>query len=684
MAFLRKDNDAGGPVGLGRGFLIVGAALALAISLALSVSEPGRRLEATAYDLAARLLDRAPPPGQIILIGLDEVSLDLMADLDNGLKWPYPRATHAKVLDNLARVGVKSAVVDIIFDLPSGHGVEDDLALAGAIGNLPTVLAAELTPGSYIAPLELFIEAGAKVGDATLPLDPDGAVRAMPGAYWPRKGADWLAYCLGLGRPVATEAATPAMAGAAYEVIRGRKAPAPGLIRYRGPAGTFPTISYFEAFQPELLADYAEELNGKTVLVGRTLSASLTPGGRADVYVTPAGGGMTAGVEIQANALANLLTGRSLHLAPSPLFALGLLIYCGLIVAGLTAIRSPWGQLGLSVAALVGLAGGVGAARSAGLVVPIIPAALFTALFQVLALGRRYLNERDARMLVKGQLFHYLPARVAEHVLKNPMGLAMAADRTEVTVLFADLAGFTSISEREPAEIVLPLLQDHLGQMTEVIFNSGGTLDKYLGDGIMAFWGAPEPQADQADRALAASGRMVARLKEANTHRRQEGTPELKLRIGLHTGPAIAGNIGSKLFIDYTVIGDTVNTAARLESAGKQFGLGLLISQNLIESLTGPRPGNLYPVGRVTVVGKEEPIELFTLARSDQVPAFEQLALALAELDQGRTDQAQARLKDAAAATPDFGPAAFHLARLGKGRPLVDQSGRAYWKLDSK
>ena len=214
----------------------------------------------------------------------------------------------------------------------------------------------------------------------------------------------------------------------------------------------------------------------------------------------------------------------------------------------------------------------------APVVLQVGPFLIFSSLYFVYTALEGYIRERDAKLLIRAQLFRYLPERVARHMMSQPFRMAMAGDRSEITVLFADLARIPTLSEALPTNAVITLLQSHLKDMTETIFAHEGTLDKFLGDGIMAFWGAPDPQENQADLAIAAAFEMLQRVEAANDERERAGLPKLSMRIGLHSGTAVVGNVGSSLYIDYTAIGDTVNTASRTEGINKFFGTNMLVS----------------------------------------------------------------------------------------------------------
>lgn len=213
--------------------------------------------------------------------------------------------------------------------------------------------------------------------------------------------------------------------------------------------------------------------------------------------------------------------------------------------------------------------------------------------------------------VARERLGRYFSAGVREAILARGGATTVASERREITVLFADLRGFTALSEQHAPETVAGWLDEYFGRMVREVFRHGGTLDKFLGDGLMAYFGAPLPQDDHAAAAVACARDMIGALAELNARRRERGEPELDVGIGLHSGPAIVGNIGPEERREYTAIGDTVNVASRLESLTKRFETPMVVS-----SAARDRAGDAFPwreLGTADVRGKAEPMRLFTL-----------------------------------------------------------------------
>ncbi len=208
----------------------------------------------------------------------------------------------------------------------------------------------------------------------------------------------------------------------------------------------------------------------------------------------------------------------------------------------------------------------------------------------------------------------YLPRRLVKQLIRRQAGVE--SDEREVTVLFTDIVGFTTLSEHRPARDVAKLLNDHFALVEKCIADEGGTLDKYIGDSAMAFWNAPEPQPDHARRACRAAIAISHAMHDDARRRRDAGEPVLRLRVGLHTGPALVGNIGAPGRMDYTIIGDTVNTAQRLERLGKRFDDGMAPVVVLASETTARAAGdglNMTQIGMRGLAGREKPITVFRL-----------------------------------------------------------------------
>jgi len=220
-----------------------------------------------------------------------------------------------------------------------------------------------------------------------------------------------------------------------------------------------------------------------------------------------------------------------------------------------------------------------------------------------------YATEGKQRKFIKGAFSQYLSPTVIDQLIAQPDRLKLGGERRELTIFFSDIQGFTTISESLSPEELTHLLNDYLSEMTDIIQQEGGTIDKYEGDAIIAFWNAPVPYEDHPVRAVRAALRCQSRLAELRPGFTERCGREIYMRIGLNSGPAVVGNMGSKTRFDYTMLGDAVNLAARLEGINKQFGTYTMISRS-----TRQGSGAAFPVrelSRVRVVGKNEPVTVY-------------------------------------------------------------------------
>jgi len=676
------------------------------VGLILAASPLGLDIDRAIYDAQLQFLSKHSTPSNIVIVTIDDVSLDVLAEQVEGLYWPFPRRMHAEVIKNLKSLGVKAVYIDIIFDLPSRFGKSDDEQFLESLDLMPVVLAAEHSPQVITPPAAGLvtdspvqsvwaprgvkkITIGAKPANAYLPMDADGLIRTTPGAKsLPSGFLTAITYFLGFdfaSTKITTNTVErlPTPSNALYQEIYGRlEGASGGFINFLGPAGTLSRIPYFEAYNSELLQNHRAKLHDSIVLIGASPSVSITPTQAADLYLTPFSEAWMSGVEIHANVLATLMSGNFRQLISSPLFLISYLTFVGLF--GWLSIRftKPETLIAAGVILLIAIEVVVGSAFVAGIVVPVMPFVLFAILLFFEQTVRRYVVERDGRLLIRGQFFRYLPERVANYLIEHPDRMAMDGDRAEITVIFADLAGFTTLSERLPATEVVALLQEHVEEMTMSIFDHDGTLDKFLGDGLMAFWGAPVAQPKQASLAVDTAIDMLKRLEIQNEVRLREGRQTLRMRLGIHTGEATVGNIGSSRFMVYAALGDTVNTAARVETANKHFKTSLAISSETYAQLPEVVARSFHLLGRVVVKGRQKPIELFVHPERVEVESYQRLnryLLALEDKDEAKASQILSALAEH---QPAFGPLAFYQDRGGKFSGYDDE-GNGFFVLNA-
>ena len=533
-----------------------------------------------------------PPRSPILIVTVDEDSFD---ELD--LAWPWPRALHAKFLDIVSRGKPAAIGLDLIFAEPSLRGPGDDQALAEAVARARNVvLGAALTvvrEESFVKedlnpPIRPIRDGAAGFGFVNFDTDVDAFVRraaltrSFQGA--PIPGFDLLLY------RVAAAAAVPA-----------RRLPSRSevIINFRGGPRTFPTLPFHRVVSGEVPP---ATFTGKIVLVGATTQILH------DIFPTPfASEGTMPGIEIHANALETLLQG--IPIRPAPTGFVKLLT----VLAGVLAV---WAATRFHALAAFGLVTGVAlvylAACHAAFVwqrawvdaVP-VPAALAVAYFGTVM--RDFIREQRERR----RLSRFFSPEVVKEIVRHKDDATLDSGRRRMTVLFSDIRGFTSISERMSPEEVVTFLREYLTEMTEAVFRHGGTIDKYMGDGIMALYNVPFEAPDHAAQAVRTALEFQERLKPLAERFAARHGGALRCGVGINTGEAVVGTIGSRQRLEYTAIGDAINLGSRLESVTKDFNVPIIVSEE-----THAEVRHLFStryLGEVTVKGKEIPVKIFTV-----------------------------------------------------------------------
>lgn len=443
-------------------------------------------------------------------------------------------------------------------------------------GGAGTVLLHTPDPRGFVANLPLLQSAARALGHINMSPDPDGSLRRIQlavryqGHFVP--AADLQAARLYLGAPeLALDAADYGITGISIGQRRiqtdeeGRI-----LVRYYGPEQTVRTISASDVLAGRVDASLVK---GKIVLVGTGAK------GIGDVRVTPFGS-VFPGVEIRASIIQNLLDDSYLR---RPEW-LGLVETVALLAIGLLlALLLP--RMGVRYGALV-CAALVGAYLMLAVhlfgqkvwVTVVYPSILVGLLFVSTTLAQYFRTELEKRQ-IKSAFQHYVPAKVVDEIVRDVNKLRLGGDKRELTVLFSDIRGFTSMAETMRPEDLVTLLNSYLTQMTDKVFRNDGLLDKYIGDAVMAVYGAPIHRPDHAELACRTALEMMAALRELQAEWRRTGQPVLDIGIGVNTGQMIVGNMGSQTRFDYTVIGDAVNLGSRIEGMNKNYGTHILLSE---------------------------------------------------------------------------------------------------------
>jgi adenylate cyclase len=343
------------------------------------------------------------------------------------------------------------------------------------------------------------------------------------------------------------------------------------LINYLGPEGLIPTYSAAALLNGTLPPD---ALKDKVVIVGATAV------GIYDLRVTPFSG-TYPGVEVQATIMDNMLRGNFLRIPPFGLVIMLLVLVALAVLLGLTLPRlsAAWAFIFTLIVMEGYVAVNYLLFTRQGLQLEIFyPLGLIVLVYLGVTM-HRFLAEERERERIRKTFESYVAPTIVQEMLKHPEQLRLGGERREITVLFTDIRGFTTMSEDLAPEALVKLLHDFLNPMSNIIINQGGTIDKYMGDAIMALFGAPLIQADHPRLACRAALEMVATLEALNRTWAEQGRPPLKVGVGVNTGFVAVGNMGSDRLFDYTAIGDNVNLASRLEGLNKYYGTNILVSE---------------------------------------------------------------------------------------------------------
>jgi adenylate cyclase len=545
-------------------FLAVGLA-ATGLGLVAYGTNVLRELELDTVDARFSIRGDQKPPEQIEVVAIDDITFSNFNSRQENVRYPFPRRYFARVVDRLAADGAKVIAYDIQFteqtDAANDNALVEAVAKAGNVV-LATTEVDALGRTNVFGGDDVVKEVGARVGNGNFPLDPGGVIRRVAYSIDKLKSFSLVTAERATGKTI-----TPSD-------FPGRSA----WIDYAGPAQTIRPFSFSDVYYGRVPAGAFRD---KIVVVGPSAVALQ------DIHPTSTASAMS-GAEIQANAISTALREFPLRSVRGEV-TVALIVLLGLLapLAGLR-LSLRW-TLALAVAAAAGYLVATQVAFESGRVISFVYPFGTLVLSSVGSLGAHYLLAAFERERVRDVFSRFVPETVVEQVLaRADEDLRLGGITLEGTVMFTDLRGFTTFSESLPANRVIQVLNVYLSEMSEAIMKHGGTLVAYMGDGIFAVYGAPIEQPDHADRAVAAAREMLTeRLPRVNAWLREQGMSDgFRMGIGLNSGTFMSGNVGSERRLEYAAIGDTTNTASRLEGMTKGQSHYLFISNTTREALT--------------------------------------------------------------------------------------------------
>ena len=651
-------------------------------------------------DIVFRLRDAPDPPPEIVIVAVDEKSVRQFG------RWPWPRAIQAVLIGSLKDMGAGTIALDIIYAHPTHEACrcpeqDEDLIAALQWEGAPVIggyffreektfetdpafydILREnrirqklLQPGADLSaiPERSFVESSqpeiavhfSGMGSFTSFPDADGLVRSAPllvtykGEQYPSLSIKALSAYVGMEIGIVADAAgVTSLRLGPITIPTDEKGRLASNFYFRSSAGTvgrdlIPIYSASDVITGELDPE---------LIAGRLVFVGVTEIGIADLVATPVSSAYP-GIGIHATAAANILQEYYLyHGLDTVLIDVAAM---ALVPMLLVIIMSFVHRMGTMTLVFLTLLAALAAffywmVTDKGLLVSFVyPLAAVATAYVTFQLYFLLGEQRKSRFLTDAFGSYVAPALV-ERLLKDPDSLGLAGEKREITVLFSDIRGFTNISETMPPERLVQMLNHYLGEMSQIVLDQHGTLDKYIGDAIMALFNAPLDIPEHPRRAADAALEMMHQLHRTQGEYKKEYGVDLNIGVGLHAGDAIVGNLGSAQRFDYTAIGDTVNLASRLEGATKTYRVDIIVSETVHAEL-----GDAYPCRRldnIQVKGKQIPIVVFELMTEPDQALAERFETALSLYLGRQFADALSTFNGILADGPD-GPSGLYVAR---------------------
>lgn len=580
--------------------ILINISLALLVGLAVIWGLQAGYLGKSKNKVADRLFLKQRASGRVIIVSIDSGSINEIG------QWPWPREITANLIDKIQSYSPELVAVDINFFEESRFGKKDDHALAEALASSKVVLPQQASTLDKLIingkvyfraedlsePIAEFKGNAAALGHVNVFPDNDGIVRQIP-LQFEKDGKKIKAFSL-----VIAETLGAKIPREIYDKNLLR-------INYFGPPSTFDYIPAKDVLSSLVGAD---SFKNKIVLIGAT-SPDLH-----DTRQTPTSkSSMMPGVEIHANAVETILQGKYLKNISRAwtIVIIFLLVTCAAIL--FIYFRKIYKII--AVALFIFIIYNIGSILifNRGVILNLVhPNLAFVASFGCLALYQ-YFAEGKEKAFLRQSFKQYLAPSVVERIIADPKNLKLGGQKRELTVLFSDIRGFTSISEKIDPEQLVNFLNRYFTAMTGIILKYRGVVDKFIGDAIMAFWGAPEEVENHAEMACRAALEMKIRIGEFKKELAGRDI-NFNIGVGINTGEMVVGNLGSEQRFDYTVIGDSVNLASRIESLNKEYKTNIIISEFTKLKIGDSAEFNIKFLGEVTVRGKTKPVKIYELS----------------------------------------------------------------------
>jgi len=588
------------------------------------------KLEFMAQDTLFRIRGPQPITEEVVVVGIDDASFNALKE-----RWPFPRSHYAKLIENLTRAEARLIVFDIEFTEPSHHEYDEFLAqTAAAYQNV--VFAGKIIDAGGMgihqqlyAPIPAITDQGLSWGVVNLGVDPDGVMRKYALFHNFDKEpqytigvaslANYRVYQENWSQHIRHEDGKLGVADKLIPLHNHNEA----LINYFGPARYFPYLSFSSVLDDSTVAmpgqmgvetDDFEEILASGFLKDKIVLVGADTAELHDYFGTPfSASDWTPGVEIHANFIEMVLQGKYLaHINPWIYLGIEVLLLV-LLWFVFRKLKPQWGAILVLVFIAAHFAVSYLVFLKLGLLIPIVQTALIFLLVYLVGLISHYLASLKEKRFIRNAFQQYLAPELVDKLLKDPKSLKYGGSLQEVTVLFSDIRSFTTYSENHKPEETVQILKEYLTAMVNTIVANDGILDKFVGDEIMALYGTPVPLPNPALSACKTALQMRDKLTELQQKWREEGREDFEIGIGINTGPAVVGNLGSEQIFDYTAIGDTINLGARLEGINKEYQTSkhIIISEFTLEKVQDLVETRY--IDEVKVKGKNKAVKIYEL-----------------------------------------------------------------------